>query len=66
MLEQRFNDATTNNPYASSLVCFIKACRGYKISKADISKNFYQFVDKEDYKGSSQKEILDFIETVTA
>lgn len=57
-IKARFNQQQSNNPYWSSLTCFLEAVRGQKLSKDMISRWFYKIVSKDDYCKDEIKSIL--------
>ena len=59
--EEKFRQVLNLNPKWSSLVVFSQIVKHKKISKSVIKKNFYNFVDKEDWAGSSVEEILNWL-----
>lgn len=59
--EEKFRRLLNINSKWSSLICFAEVIKRKKLSKTIIKKNFYNFVDKEDWKGTPIKEILDWI-----
>ena len=59
--EEKFRQVLNLNPKWSSLVVFSQIVKHKKLSKPVIKKNFYNFVDKEDWSGSPVEKILDWL-----
>ncbi len=59
--EEKFRQVLNLNPKWSSLVVFSQIIKHKKLSKQVIKKNFYNFVDKEDWSGSPVEKILDWL-----
>jgi hypothetical protein len=59
--EEKFRQVLNLNPKWSSLVVFSQIIKHKKLSKPVIKKNFYNFVDKEDWSGSPVEEILNWV-----
>lgn len=57
-LHRRFDNLEEKRPFSSSLGNFNMACKDGKFSRDRIGRYFRKCVDKEDYSGSSVREIL--------
>lgn len=60
---KRFNELKNKYPNLSSLMCYIRAIKGRNYSADTIETNL-KLVDWEDYRGSSRKELLAWLNTV--
>jgi len=56
-----FEKTKNANPYWSSLICFCSVVENRNLDEITIRKYFSKLVEKEDYQGSSKKELLEFI-----
>ncbi len=61
MIEKRFKKEQRDNPTHSTFISFSHTIRNYNLSTLQLNKMFTKLVDWDDYKGSSKKEILEFL-----
>lgn len=58
---KEFTQLVEDNPNLSTTILFCRYVRGKQLARPTFLRHFNVMVDKEDYKGSSKKELLAFL-----
>jgi len=60
-MKEQLEKIKEKNPFASDIMCFIKAVKGKKMTESQLINEFDKYVPHSDYIGTPKKQIIDWL-----
>ena len=64
-IQRNVENIKKRNPLLGDYLCLAKAVKGRGLSRKTLVKSLKENVDPEEYSGSEQKSLIDYLERIT-